>query len=206
MRNDFSLTAALPSQGDQTRKTFLTVALAMVATLGLGGCKEQEEAPPPPPPAERVENAQLGVAIAALPSILRLTANEGATIKLAPSAEGVTGELTVVAGEAESGGINLVAAVEGHKAEIGAREGSEYKGQRELGSQLGTAFYSRGHYPGDDGSTVEETVIFLVHPWGDRTLQLVYRYPAADDTQVRIQDHLFTLLGELEALPSPENA
>ncbi len=177
----------------------------MILTLGLGGCKEQE-APPPTPPAERVENAQLGVAIAALPTVLRMTANEGATIELVPSAEGVTGSLSVVAGEAETGGINLVAAVEEHKGEILAREGGEYKGQRELGSQLGTAFYSRGHYPGDDGATVEETVIYLVHPWGDRTLQLRYSYPAADDTKLRIEDHLFSLLGELEALPPPEGA
>ncbi len=205
MRYRTTLAAALPSRGDQSRQTRIILSLTIALSLGLGGCKQQEEAPPPPP-AERVENAQLGVAIAALPAVLRVTANDGATIELVPAAEGGTGSLSVAAGEAETGGINLVAAVEGHKAEIVAREGGEYKGQRELGSQLGTAFYSRGHYPGDDGATVEETVIFLVHPWGDRTLQLIYRYPAADDTQVRIQEHLFSLLGELEALPPPEGA
>ncbi len=178
-------------------------AVAIVLTLGLGACKQKEEAPAPPP-AERVENSQLGVAIAALPPVFKVAANEGTRLELVPAAEGLTGTLAVVAGEAETGGINLVAAVEDHKTEIEAREGGEYKGQRELGSQLGTAFYSRGHYPGDDGATVEETVIFLVHPWGDRTLQLVYRYPAADDTKVRIEDHLFAVLGELEALPAAE--
>lgn len=177
-------------------------ALMSLAFLSLLACASEEA--PPPPPAERVENPQLGVAITALPPVFEVTANEGTRLELAPAAEGSTGTLAVTAGEAESGGINLLAAVKAHEAEILAREGGEYKGQRELGSQLGTAFYSRGRYAGEDGAQVEETVIFLVHPWGDRTLQLIYRYPAApEDTKERIEGHLFPLLGTLEGLPPP---
>ena len=179
----------------------LATALMSLALPGLLACTSEEAAPPPP--AERVENPQVGVAITALPPVFEVTANEGARLELAPAAEGSTGTLAITTGEAESGGINLLAAVKAHEAEIRLRDSGEYKGQRELGSQLGTAFYSRGRYSGEDGAQVEETVIFLVHPWGDRTLQLIYRYPAVEDTRERIEGHLFSLLGTLEGLPPP---
>ncbi len=177
-------------------------ALALAA--GTLGC--QQSAPPEPEPdpvGERIENAAAGVAIAALPSILRLVAVDGERIVLGLTEEGAVGELVVTPGEPQIGGINLVAAVEDHKQEILARPGGDYKGQQELGSPLGTAFYSRGRYlkAEDETAVEEETVIFLVHPWGDRNLQLVYRYPAGEDSKERIEDHLFELLGEVEALP-----
>ncbi len=183
------------------RNRIILAAAIAAAAAGLVACKMDQ--PAPAPSAARVENPLLGVAIAALPSVLRVAVNEGARLELVPAAEGAAGTLALAAGEAETGGINLVAAVEAHGAEIRARAGGEYNGQRELGSQLGTAFYSRGRYPGEDGATVEETVIFLIHPWGDRTLRLIYRYPAAEDTKERIEDHLFALLGELEGLAAP---
>ncbi len=177
------------------------VFFAAIFVLACLGC--QQGAPEPAAAVvERVENPQVGVALAALPPDFKVEANQGSRFELVPAAEGGTGRLAIVAGVQETGGINLVAAVELHKEQILARQGGEYKGQRELGSHLGTAFYSRGHYPEGAGIT-EETVIFLVHPWGDRTLQLIYRYPAADDSKQRIEDQLFAVMGEIEPLASP---
>lgn len=162
------------------------------------GC-QKDEAPPPPP--VRVENAQLGVAIAALSADFVVASTDGATIELLPAGEGATGSVSLVAGEPEVGGINLVAAVQQHKAEILERPDGDYKGQAEYVSPLGTTFASRGRYTAD-GGTVEERVVYMVHPTGDRTLQVIYRYPAAEDTQARLDALMNGVVGELEALPA----
>lgn len=181
--------------------SLLVLALCLSPFL-LVACQGGGEAAPEEVVGERVENPQHGVAIAALPSFFQLVSNDEAGIVLKPADAATAGSLLVKGGEQEVGGINLYAAIEAHKEDILAREGGDYKGQRELGSHLGTAFYSRGHYPGDDGTTLEETVVFLVHPWNDRTLQLIYVYPAADDSGARIQEQLLGVLGEVEPLES----
>ncbi len=176
-------------------KVLPVLALAL-STLSVG-CKKAEE---PPAPTVRVENSQLGIAIAALSSDFVVTSNEGATIELAPVGEGVTGQVSVVAGEAEVGGINLVAVVKEHQAAIVERPDGDYKGQTEYVSPMGTTFASRGRYTAA-GGTVEERVVYMVHPWGDRTLQVIYTYPAADDTQARLDALMSGVIGELEELP-----
>ena len=176
----------------------IILLLAIALTAGLAACKKAE----PPPPTVRVENPQLGMAIAALTDF-EVTANDGPAIELVPADEGLTGSVEVVAGEAESGGINLVAAVNQHKEDILTRPDGDYKGQAEYVSPLGTTFASRGRYS-EDGGTVEERVIFMVHPWGDRTLQVIYRYPAGEDTQARLDALMNGVVGELEALPPPD--
>lgn len=175
----------------------LAAAIAITAA-GLGACKKEA---PPPPPAVRVESPQVGVAIAALADFV-VAEGDGATIELTPAGEGATGRVSVVAGEAETGGINLVAAVKQHKEEILARPDGDYKGQAEYVSPLGTTYASRGRYT-EDGGTVEERVIYMVHPWGDRTLQVIYRYPAGEDTQARLDALMDGVVGELEGLPAP---
>ncbi len=187
------------------RRRALSLLLSIVFSLCLTACQggEQDAAENAEPPlGERVENPQNGVALAGVPGFFRLVSNDPSGIVLAPSDAAVPGTLTVKAGEKEIGGINLIAAIEQHKEAVLARQGGDYKGQRELGSQLGTAFYSRGHYLGDDGVALEETIVFLVHPWNDRTLQLVYVYPAGEDSGERIQEQLFGVLGEVEPLGS----
>ena len=189
-----------------SRNTWRLAGFVLLGSLlFLPGCQQQtgEEAPP----GERVENPNVGIAIAALPSFFAVESNEGEQIALVPADGTTPGRLLVQAGPAESGGINLVAAVQAHADSIRDDFGGQYKGQNELGSHLGTAFYSRGQYDDDGGQTTEETVIFLVHPWGDRTLQLIYRYPPGEDSKARLEDQLFEVLGELEPLdqsPAPE--
>ena len=184
------------------RNRLLLAAAITITTAGLLACQQAKEEPPPPPPA-RVENPRLGMAIAALStSDFVVTANDGATIELSPAGDGATGVVSIVAGEAETGGINLVAAVNQHKEEIVARPDGDYKGQAEYVSPLGTTFASRGRYS-EGGGTVEERAVFMVHPWGDRTLEVIYRYPAGDDTQARLDALMNGIVGELEGLPPP---
>ena len=40
----------------------------------------------------------------------------------------------------------------------------------------------------------------MVHPWGDRLLKVIYRYPAGDDTQDRLDSLMEGVVGELEGL------
>ena len=181
---------------------FLLVTLC--ALMMLPGCQPKEPEPEPDPP-QRVENSEVGVVLTDVPDFFFLEVNDGSRLELVPADGTTAGRVFVRAGEQETGGINLVAAVEEHKATILSASG-EYQGQRELGTQMGTAFYSRGRFPDDGGQTTEETVIFMVHPLGDRTLQLVYRYPAGDDSKERIQDQLFSLLEVLEPFSESDAA
>ena len=182
----------------------LLAALAVVAGASLlAGCQgigEGETAVEVP--AQRVESPALGVAIANLPPVFQVVVNEEDRLELAPTDATLGGRLLVVAGEPpEIGGVNLVAAVQAHKEDILARPDGEYQGQRELaGLPLGKSFYSRGRYSAEGGGTEEETVVYFLHPWGDRPLLLIYRYPAGEDTPSRLQDQLFEVALELEPL------
>jgi len=176
------------------RKLVGSVLVALVG-MSVGGC--QNEAPVEVP-AQRVENPELGIAIVALPAPFQVAVNEGSTLELVAG----EGRLSIIAGEAQVAGVNLVQAVWDHKASILERPQGEYKGQQELGTHLGTAFYSRGRYQGDAG-VVEETVILVIHPWGDRRLDLRFRYPATDDSQERIGKQLFAVLEALEGVAQP---
>ncbi|MEM7585866.1 MAG: hypothetical protein AAF560_20925 [Acidobacteriota bacterium] len=188
---------------DPVASRAVRLSLVLALLMATVGCQKAEE---PASPPVRVENASLGVAIAALsPDDFVVTSSNGAAIELAPSAEGAVGKVSVVAGEAEIGGINLVEAVKQHKAEIVARPDGDYKGSTEYMSPLGTTFASRGRYT-EDGGTVEERIIYMVHPWGDRTLKVIYTYPAAEDTQERLDALMSGVIGELEGLPVPSEA
>ena len=57
-----------------------------------------------------------------------------------------------------------------------------------------------------DAGTTEETLLTVIHPSGGRRLDLVYTYPAGDDSGERVTG-LIGLLAEVEALtPSPPAA
>lgn len=180
-------------------KTATWVCAMTIMTVGLSACQKEE---PPPPPPVRVENPSLGIAIAALAPDFTLVSADGETIELKP-AGALEGTVSVVAGEAGIGGVNLVEAVKQHKAEILEKPDGDYKGQAEYVSPMGTTFASRGRYS-DAGGTVEERVVLMVHPQGDRTLQVIYRYPAGEDTQERLDALMNGVIAELEGLPSPD--
>jgi nitrous oxide reductase accessory protein NosL len=178
-------------------RLFLLLAFVLVAAA----CAKKEEPPPPAPPRVpvRVENQQLGIAIVDLVDALKVAANVGETIDLVPADPNVQGTLQVMMTPKQTAGVNLVEATKLHKEAILAKAGGEYKGKTELEGPLGTAFSSRGIYPEGNGLT-EEIVIFMVHPAKNRELRLVYRYPSGNDSPQRLNDHMFAVLGELQAL------
>ena len=168
------------------------LALALPLAL-LAGCATEA---PTPAPAERIENAELGLAIAALPSAFSVTDNTGESLHLtAPDVDGSEVEITV--GPLQLSGINLVEVVKERRAELEA-EGL-YFGNRELMTPNGPAYTARGQLTGPDGP-VEVTSVYSLHPDGsDRLTTVTYRYPGGGDSQARVGE-LLELLGEIEAL------
>ena len=108
-----------------------------------------------------------------------------ADLELRPTGEGVDGLVWFAVGP-EKVGVNLVAATQAHKVQIENLPDGEYKGGEELQGDFGVAFYSRGRFSEGD-ATVEETVLFLIHPSASRQLEIHYRYPAADDSAARVE-------------------
>jgi len=47
------------------------------------------------------------------------------------------------------------------------------------------------------GATVEETMLFLIHPTASRQLEIHYRYPVEDNSAARV-NQLIAVLAELE--------
>ena len=177
------------------RSTTNTTTTLVLTALVLAGCASEEPAAPPEP--ERVENPDLGLAIAAMPAAFQVAENQGETLKLAaPDVAG--GSLEITIGPLELGGINLVQVVKDRKAEIEA-EGL-YFGNRELMTPYGPAYTTRGQVAGPDGGPVEMTAVYSLHPDGsDRLMTVTYSYPGGGDSQARVGE-LLELLGELEPL------
>lgn len=154
---------------------------------------------PAAPVEEAVVNEALGLRLAPLPSDFEVAVNRQSDLELAPAADGVEGRVTFLVGEEETG-INLVAAVKRHQQWIEEQPEASYQGGQELMTPHGTAFYSRGRFLlGLD--PIEETVVLLKHPTQSRLLTIRYRYPAAADSSVRVQQ-LLDLVGALEGLPT----
>jgi len=172
------------------------------------GCGQgAEEAPAGPGP--RVENAEVGVAIAELPAYFQVSANEGTSLVLVP-ADGEAGvTLEVIAGEFETGGINLVAASQDFKTAVEEEGGKNYGADptEYFSENLGTVMYNRARFDTNTGP-VDEMRVFVIHPWGDRNLQFRYRYPATGEPegkQARV-DQLMGVVGETEGLGEPPDS
>lgn len=176
----------------------IVIALAAAATLA---CAPADR----PPAPTSVVNQQLGIALDTVPDGFTVTVNDGSRLELAPvrpdegnPADG--GRVWFQTGPEEPN-VNLVATVHDHQAFVEAQPGGVYKGAQELGTQLGPAFYSRGRFDEGDG-TIEETVIFALHPSESRRLELHYRYPAGDDSAARVTA-LIGVLAEVGAVEQP---
>jgi len=174
-------------------------AVSCVLLIIIAGCGPQT-APEPEVVAvqlETVENSELRLRLVDVPADFAVTANEGSNLVLGHADPAIGGTIVIVARPPEDGQ-NLPSAVKFHGAFIENQEDGEYQGGQELVSQLGTAFYSRGHFV-LDGESVEETMIFTLHPDADRMLTLRYRYPAGVDSSVRVQQ-LFDVLATVNGL------
>lgn len=177
-------------------RSVILVIACVLPLVALAGCGGQGEAEAPARVPERVENAALDLVLADVPSSFRLVENEGDQLRFEPTEEGSTGEVSFALDSSDST-LNLQAARQLHKEEILARAAGDYKGQNELVTHLGPAYYSRGRYQGEDGTPTEETLILALHPAGGSILRVVYRYPAGDDSPRRLEA-LFGVLGEIE--------
>jgi len=173
----------------------MRIRMIFVLVLVVTALSCAEPSPPPPPPDTSVDNVELGVALASVPEGLHTTLNEGKSLELRPTTEGVDGLVWFAVGP-EKVGVNLVAATQSHKAQIESLPDGEYKGGQELQGDFGVAFYSRGRFS-EAGTTVEETVLFLIHPTASRQLEIHYRYPAGEDSAARVEQ-LIGVLAELE--------
>jgi hypothetical protein len=167
----------------------------MVLTLVVSALSCTEAPPSASRQDARVENPELGIALAAVPEGLKVANNQGRHLELRPTTEGAEGIISFLVGPEEHA-VNLVQAVQDHQAKIEALPDGEYLGAQELTGDAGVVFYSRGRYSGD-GATIEETVLLLIHPSDYRLLQIRYRYPAADDSAARVEQ-LIAVLSELE--------
>ena len=166
------------------------LATCLVVLSGLGsGCS------PSPPPPEGLSNTVLDLSIGNLGNDWIVETNQGQTLVIVSSNPERSGTLEFIVGPEEVG-INLVAAVEAHRIEIESRPDGVYSGAQELTGPMGTAFYSRGRFTGADG-TVEETRLLSIHPRSSRIVEMVYHYPAGDDSSTRVGE-LIELFAEVE--------
>lgn len=170
------------------------VAVALAVLLMAVGCSRQPEEPE----ARRVESPELGIALADIPQIFEVVEDPNAPLALAPVDPTVRGRALFSLRVPEVGGVNLLDAVHRHQARIEGLPAGDYRGARELRTPHGPAFYSRGRYERDD-SLVEETHIFMLHPTGDKMLDLAYTYPAGDDSSQRVES-LINVIAEIEGM------
>lgn len=157
-----------------------TVILAALA------CGPSGPATEAPPGDTGVRNEALDIRLASVPGDFTVARNEGSDLVLVPTAEGAQGRVTVTVGPLVAG-VNLIAAMDEHKAEIEALPDGDYRGGQELQTPLGPAFYSRGRFRDTDGAMIEETRVLAVHPRAERLLTVQYRYPAGDDSRSRVE-------------------
>lgn len=172
--------------------------LAVVAVLAFCVFACGEPAPPPAPELARVENPDLGLAIAALHEPFEVVTSSGDTIELTAPGPNGPGTVTISAGPPSNSGVNLVEATKARQAAFEIAEGGQFFGTRSLGGALGNVFTARGTVV-EDGIEVEQTWAYALHPLEqNRMLTIVYSYPTGE-SQERVNQFLF-LLGEIEAL------
>lgn len=177
-------------------RPFIVLVVTASAVM-LGSCRQPVEPEVVERPAMVVENMELRLRLAGVPGGFKVVMNDGDQLILEPSDSTTEGQIHFANNPPEAGQ-NLPAEVKAHQVFIENQEEGDYLGGQELTSQLGTSFYSRGRYL-HDGTEIEETVVFALHPYKDRIMTITYRYPAGDDSSVRVQQ-LFEVLGVVEGL------
>jgi len=185
--------------GPRSLRIARRAALPVLATLliATAGCQKPE---PQPLAGERVESPDLGLALASVPVGFELAASSADGVQLSGNTPETTGgSIYLSAGPEEPTGINLIAESQARIDNFSAI-GTSF-GSRELNTPIGSAFTVRGRRPGDAGE-IEETWIYALHPLGDRLVTMRYEYPAAEDTQARI-NQVLEVLGEVEGLAAP---
>lgn len=193
------------------RPDFLrTTPLACLLVLTLAACAGPgEEAPQPAAqeePPQRVDNPELGIALADVPDDFRLVANdaEGIRLETQPDPDLAPGTVAITVGEAQRAGVNLVQGVRDQQEYLESQPEGKFLGQVELMGPTGTAYSTRGRYQ-QDGTTVEEIRLLALHPQHpdvNRMLSIQYVYEVSGDTKERLNQAM-EVLGEVVP-PKPE--
>jgi len=185
--------SAISSHPSRRRRHGRRLLTFVGLSLTLAGCASEPSAPAAP---ERVENPELGLAIAALPAAFEVAENTGETLRLSTrEVDGGSVEITI--GPLQMTGINLVEVVKQKRAEFEAN--GLYYGNRELMTPGGPAYTTRGQLTTEAGP-VEVTSVYSLPPDGsDRLMTVSYSYPSGGDSQARVGE-LLELVGEIEAL------
>jgi hypothetical protein len=166
-------------------------SFALLSTLLLlAACSQPAPEPEPEPEPVRVENASLGLAYSDLGEGWEVAENAENALKLRRTGEG-GGELWIEVAPERRAGVNLYKEVNDWKAQYEAMEGGTFHGQVELGSQFGTTFSVRGRFTAE-GQRWEERRILTLYPGANRTLSLIYRYPAPGDDPNSDEERLAT--------------
>jgi hypothetical protein len=170
--------------------------LAFSLSLLGAACQAPEQAPSSP---QRVENADLGIAIAALPEAFEVEINRGTNLRLTAPGPNGAGTVEIEVGPTGPAAINLPAEAKAMQPYFESLTNGQYFGNLELVAPMGSAFTARGAYDRDDGR-VGEIRVFALHPIHSRLLTLAFVYPEGESKD-RMQQ-LATLLGEIEGLES----
>lgn len=175
-----------------------TVSTLLAGSLGLLGaaCQAPEQAPAGP---QRVENADLGIAIAALPETFEVEVNRGSDLRLTAQGLNGAGIVEIAVGPEGPTAINLPAEAKAMQEYFESLTNGEYFGNLELVAPIGSAFTSRGAYDRSDGR-VGEIRVFALHPLQSRLLVLSFIYPEGEGKER--MEQLAALLGEIEGLES----
>ncbi len=176
------------------RATPALLAATALLVVAAAGCARQQSPAPAAPAGPAVVNADLGIALATLPEGFTVETNQASELVFAPVNPATPGRITFQVGPEETG-VNLVAAVKAHQAQVESEPDAAYEGARELVGPLGSAFWSRAKVDGH-----EEVKLFTIHPSGNRLLTITYTYPANGDSGQRVQQAL-DVLAEVEAIP-----
>lgn len=192
------------------RDVFRTTCLACLLALALTACAGPgEEAPQPAAqeePPQRVDNPDLGIALADVPDDFQLVANdaEGIRLETKPDPELAPGTVEITVGEEQRAGVNLVRGVRDQQEYLESQPEGKFLGQVELMGPTGTAYSTRGRYQ-QDGQMVEEIRLLALHPQHpdvDRMLSVRYVYEVSGDTKERLSQAM-EVLGEVVS-PAPE--
>ena len=180
----------------------LTASILLAFSISLFGtaCRAPEQAPTQ---AQRVENADLGIAIAALPEAFEVEINQGSDLRLTAPGPNGAGRVEVRVGPTGAAALNLPAEAKATQQYFESLTNGEFFGNLELVAPIGSAFTARGAYDRDDGR-VGEIRVFALHPIQSRLLTLSFVYPEGEGKE-RMQQ-LAILLGEIEGLESRPNS
>jgi len=160
----------------QRRGMAVSLLVATLVLIGCGGSNTETEIVAS---GSRVQNAELGLAIAELPEEFEVDKNDETGLILIASGNGNPGLIEIDLGPVEEGSVNIVEAATATKAVFESLPGGQFFGNQELLTPIGSFFTARGAFDEDSGR-VEQLLAFTLHPNSNRLVRISYRYPAGE--------------------------